>query len=80
MPAQLIDGKIVSAHVLAGLAPRIEALKARGITPGLAAVLIGDNPASATYVNSKAKACLKLGLYSEVITRPASTSQAGYCW
>ena len=76
MSAQLIEGKVVSEHILALLKPRIEALSARGIIPGLAAVLIGDDPASATYVNSKAKACQKLGLYSEVITRPAATSQS----
>ncbi|MBI5266765.1 MAG: bifunctional methylenetetrahydrofolate dehydrogenase/methenyltetrahydrofolate cyclohydrolase FolD [candidate division Zixibacteria bacterium] len=75
MAAKLIDGKVVSEHILNNLKPRIEALKELGITPGLAAVLIGDNPASATYVNSKAKACQKLGLYSEVITRPANIEQ-----
>jgi methylenetetrahydrofolate dehydrogenase (NADP+)/methenyltetrahydrofolate cyclohydrolase len=76
MAAMLIDGKVVSEHILNNLKPRIEALKARGITPGLAAVLVGDDPASATYVNGKAKACQKLGLYSEVITRPANITQA----
>lgn len=76
MPAQLIEGKVVSEHILGSLKPRIDALGRRGVTPGLAAVLIGDDPASATYVNSKAKACSKLGLYSEVITRPAGTTQA----
>ncbi len=76
MTAKLIDGKVVSEHILGNLKPRIEALRLRGITPGLAAVLVGDNPASTTYVNSKAKACQKLGLYSEVITRPANTTQS----
>lgn len=76
MAAKLIDGKVVAEHILANLKPRIEALKSKGIIPGLAAVLIGDNPASATYVGSKAKACQRLGLYSEVITRPAFIGQA----
>ena len=76
MSAKLIEGKVVSEHILASLKPRIDALGQRGVIPGLAAVLIGDDPASATYVNSKAKACAKLGLYSEVITRPSSTTQA----
>lgn len=76
MAAKLIEGKVVADHVLGLLRPRIETLAVRGVTPGLAAVLIGDDPASATYVNSKAKACQKLGLYSEVITRPAATTQA----
>ncbi len=76
MAANIIDGKVVSEHVFALLKPRIEALGSRGIIPGLAAVLIGDDPASATYVGSKAKACQRLGLYSEVITRPAKTTQS----
>lgn len=76
MAAKIIDGKVVSEHILGSLKPRIEALASRGIVPGLAAVLIGDDPASATYVGSKAKACQKLGLYSEVIARPASTTQS----
>ncbi len=75
MTAQLIDGKIVAAQVTKALIPRIEELKAKGITPGLATVLVGDDPASATYVRSKGKACEKLGLYSEQITKDASFSQ-----
>ncbi|HOP06893.1 MAG TPA: tetrahydrofolate dehydrogenase/cyclohydrolase catalytic domain-containing protein [candidate division Zixibacteria bacterium] len=72
---QLIDGKVVAAQVKKSLKARIAALAERGIIPGLAAVLIGDDPASQTYVDSKAKACAKLGLYSEVITRSADISQ-----
>jgi methylenetetrahydrofolate dehydrogenase (NADP+)/methenyltetrahydrofolate cyclohydrolase len=73
--AQLISGKEVAASILSGLKPRIEALKKRGVVPGLAAVLVGDDPASATYVNSKVKACKKLGLRSEVVKRPLTLSQ-----
>jgi methylenetetrahydrofolate dehydrogenase (NADP+)/methenyltetrahydrofolate cyclohydrolase len=73
---QLIEGKIVAKEARKVLKTRIAALKERGITPGLAAVLVGDDPASATYVNSKAKACDKLGLYSEVIRKPADLKQA----
>ena len=76
MSARLIEGKVVSEHILGSLKPRIDALGQRGVIPGLAAVLIGDDPASATDANSKAEACAKLGLYSEVITRPSSTTQA----
>lgn len=75
MSAQLINGKEVAASVLSELKPRIEALKKRGVVPGLAAVLVGDDPASATYVNSKVKACKKLELYSEVVKRPQTLSQ-----
>ena len=76
MTAQIIDGKEVAKSVRKALKARIAALKEQGITPGLAAVLVGDDPASQTYVNSKAKACEKLGLYSEVIRRPSSLAEA----
>ena len=76
MSAQIIDGKLVSAEIKSGVKVRVDALKARGVTPGLAAVLVGDDPASATYVSSKVKACEQLGIYSEVIQKPASTTQA----
>jgi methylenetetrahydrofolate dehydrogenase (NADP+)/methenyltetrahydrofolate cyclohydrolase len=72
---RIIDGKEVSRSIRKGLKSRIAALKEKGVTPGLAAVLVGDDPASHTYVNSKAKACEKLGFYSEVIRKPADTTQ-----
>jgi methylenetetrahydrofolate dehydrogenase (NADP+)/methenyltetrahydrofolate cyclohydrolase len=73
--AQLIDGKSVAKQVRADLKSRIAALKEKGITPGLAAVLVGEDPASMTYVSSKARACEKLGLYSEVIRRPVTITE-----
>jgi methylenetetrahydrofolate dehydrogenase (NADP+)/methenyltetrahydrofolate cyclohydrolase len=76
MSATIIDGKLVAKEVRKELKARIAALKARGITPGLAAVLVGDNPASEIYVASKSKACEKLELYSQVMRRPADLSQA----
>jgi methylenetetrahydrofolate dehydrogenase (NADP+)/methenyltetrahydrofolate cyclohydrolase len=76
MSAQIIDGKEVAKSIRNGLKSRIAALKERGIIPGLATVLIGDDPASISYVNSKAKACGKLGMYSEVIRRNPSISQS----
>jgi methylenetetrahydrofolate dehydrogenase (NADP+)/methenyltetrahydrofolate cyclohydrolase len=75
VPAQLIEGKPVAKQVRADLKGRIVALKDRGITPGLAAVLVGEDPASMTYVRSKARACEKLGLYSEVIRRPTTITE-----
>ena len=75
MSAQLIDGKSVAKQVRADLKSRIAALKEKGTTPGLAAVLVGEDPASMTYVNSKARACEKLGLYSEVIRRPVTITE-----
>ena len=75
MTATLIDGKLVAEHVQRETVQRTEILKNKGIIPGLAAVLVGDDPASKIYVNSKARKCKKLGLYSEVISRPATISQ-----
>ncbi|RKX20253.1 MAG: bifunctional methylenetetrahydrofolate dehydrogenase/methenyltetrahydrofolate cyclohydrolase FolD [Candidatus Zixiibacteriota bacterium] len=75
MSGQIIDGKLVSKKVRKSLKKRIENLKANGIVPGLVAVLIGDDPASATYVRSKGKACEKLGIYSETIRKDASLTQ-----
>ena len=75
MGAILIDGKKVAAEVKEGLLPRIKALKEKGVTPGLAAVIVGDDPASVTYVESKSRACQNLGLYSEVIRKPAGLSE-----
>ena len=75
MSARIIDGKQVAKLVRKKLKSRIKTLKEQGITPGLAAVLVGDDPASATYVRSKAKACERLGLYSEQIIKDSSISQ-----
>jgi len=75
MTAQLIDGKAIAAQVQAEVAERVAALKARGITPGLAAVLVGDDPASISYVTSKTEDCAAVGIYSETFRLPASTTQ-----
>jgi len=74
--ARLIDGNAIAREMRAELAAEITALKARGTVPGLAAVLVGDNPASATYVRMKGKACEEAGLYHETINLPAETSEA----
>lgn len=75
MTATIIDGKEVAKAIRSDLKARISALAEKGVVPGLAAVLVGNDPASHTYVNSKAKACEKLKLYSEVIRRPADIAQ-----
>lgn len=74
--AEIIDGKKCAAEIRAEVARRVVALKTRGITPGLAAVLVGDDPASRTYVRAKEKACEEVGIYSEVIRKEASCSQS----
>ncbi len=71
-----IDGKQVAADVLAECVSEIETLKAAGVTPGLAVVLVGEDPASQVYVNSKVKKCGELGLHSKKIAMSAETTQA----
>lgn len=73
--AQIIDGKAVSAQVKAQVAQEVEVLKAQGIVPGLAVVIVGDDPASRIYVNNKKKACQAVGIYSEEHALSASTTQ-----
>ena len=72
MSARILDGNKIRDEIKAELAEQIGELKAQGITPGLAAVLVGENPASQIYIRSKVKACESLGLYSEKIEPPAS--------
>ena len=76
MTAQLIDGNALSTRLRAEVAQRAMALKVRGITPGLAVVLVGDNPASQVYVRNKVKACEAAGLHSVLEKYEADMSQA----
>ena len=77
MAARLIDGKAIAEQINAETAAAIVRLKAeRKITPGLAVVLVGDNPASLAYVSSKDKMCARLGMHSLRVTLPATTTQA----
>jgi len=75
LPAELIDGNAVAQAMRAELTGKIDALKARGVTPGLAAVLVGDDPASATYVRMKGKACDEARLHHDTIVLPRETSE-----
>ncbi|MBU6171254.1 MAG: bifunctional methylenetetrahydrofolate dehydrogenase/methenyltetrahydrofolate cyclohydrolase FolD [Verrucomicrobia bacterium] len=72
---RLLDGKSVAAAVLDECRAEAEALKSRGTTPGLAVVLVGDDPASHVYVGSKVRTCGELGIFSRKIELPASTAQ-----
>src|SRR5438270_1107077 len=74
--ANLIDGRAIAEKVYVDLRREIADLKDRGVTPGLAVVLVGDNPASQTYVRSKDKMSRELGLHSMKLELPASISQA----
>src|SRR6266581_8386758 len=74
--AKLIDGRAVAEKVYGDLRSDIAELKTRGVTPGLAVIRVGDNPASRVYVRSKDKMCRELGLHSVKLELPASTSQS----
>lgn len=73
--AQIIDGKKVSAEVKARVADEVAALKEKGVTPGLAVIIVGDDSASQVYVRNKEKACAETGMYSEKYALPAETTQ-----
>ena len=74
--AQLLDGKSLAASIKANLAQRTSALKARGITPGLGTVLVGDDPGSHSYVSGKHRDCQQVGINSIRIDLPATATQA----
>ena len=76
MTAQRIDGNALSQKLRADVTKRATALKARGITPGLAVILVGENPASQVYVRNKVKACEVSGLHSILEKHPASLTEA----
>ncbi len=76
MSARIIDGKAIAQGIRKEIAAEVAALKAaKGIVPGLAVILVGDDPASQTYVRNKEKACKEVGIYSEVYRLPQSTKQ-----
>jgi len=75
MNTTVIDGKEVARKIREGLVAEIAELKAQGKTPGLAVVLVGEDPASQVYVGSKVRACEELGLYSQKWELPADTTQ-----
>ncbi|MDT8998657.1 bifunctional methylenetetrahydrofolate dehydrogenase/methenyltetrahydrofolate cyclohydrolase FolD [Paucibacter sp. APW11] len=76
MSAQIIDGNALSQQVRAEVAARTAALKAQGKTPGLAVILVGDNPASQVYVRNKVKACGDVGFHSVLEKYEATMSEA----
>src|SRR5438046_6622575 len=73
--AKLIDGRVIAEKVYVDLRREIAELKEKDVTPGLAVVLVGDNPASRAYVRSKDKMCRELGLHSLKLELPTSTTQ-----
>lgn len=75
MSATMISGKEISAKLRLSVKAQADALRAKGVVPGLAVILVGDDPASAIYVRNKEKACEECGFYSEKYVLPAETSQ-----
>ena len=75
MAAEILDGKIMSAELRAEIAQKVRNLKERGVTPGLAVILVGNDPASEIYVRNKGKGCEEVGIYSRTIQLPEETSQ-----
>lgn len=75
MAARLLDGKALSAQVEESLSERVKVLKERGIVPGLTVILVGNDPASQTYVSNKEKACARLDLRSTTLRMPQTASQ-----
>ncbi|WP_426453417.1 bifunctional methylenetetrahydrofolate dehydrogenase/methenyltetrahydrofolate cyclohydrolase FolD [Paenibacillus sp. S-38] len=76
MSAQVINGKEIVGAYRAEIKEQVEALKGRGVQPGLAVVIVGDDPASHVYVRNKAKACEEAGMHSEVYKLPEATPEA----
>jgi methylenetetrahydrofolate dehydrogenase (NADP+)/methenyltetrahydrofolate cyclohydrolase len=76
MTARVLDGVPIADAIRAEVAARVAEHRKRGRQPGLAVVIVGDNPASAVYVRAKGKACQEAGMYSETVRLPAETSEA----
>lgn len=76
MSSAIINGKEIGQVIRQQVKKRVDKLKADGLTPGLAVILVGDDPASATYVSNKQKSCEEIGLYSELIKLPEETTEA----
>ena len=75
MMARIIDGKLIAQEIREELRKEIASLKARGMVPGLGVILVGDNPASKSYVTAKERACEEIGIYSDDNRLPASAPQ-----
>lgn len=76
MSAKIIDGKVVAQEIREELKKEVASLKSKGIVPGLGVILVGEDPASKSYVTAKEKACEEIGLYSDDNRLPASTTQS----
>ncbi len=75
MAAKILDGKVIAEELRAEIRARVLALAARNVVPGLGVLLVGDNPASRSYVTAKEKACAELGIYSKEVLLPAAATR-----
>ena len=75
MAAKLLEGKLIAEEVEGKLKARVEVLREKSVTPGLLVILVGEDPASQTYVSNKEKACSRLNMYSQTLRMPAETTQ-----
>ncbi len=75
MTARILDGKVLSAQIKDEVTARVEALKAKGVIPGLAVILVGNNPASEIYVRNKGKGCEETGMLSRTVRLDEATTQ-----
>ena len=75
MPAKLLDGKIMASELESELKARVDKMLDKGFKPGLTVILVGDDPASQTYVSNKEKACARLGIQSRTLRMPENTTQ-----
>jgi len=79
MPATILDGNKIASDIRAELSVEVKSMAATGLRPGLAVILVGDNPASEVYVRGKVKSCEELGFYSEKITPPVASTTEELC-
>ena len=79
MSAVLLDGIKIASDIRAELVGEVQSMIAAGMRPGLAVVLVGNNPASEVYVRGKVKSCEELGVYSEKITPPVDSTTEQLC-
>ena len=75
MAAQILDGKAISAELRGTIAQRVARLREKGVTPGLAVILVGADPASQIYVRNKSVGCDQVGIHSVTINLPEATTQ-----
>ena len=73
--ANIIDGKKISAEIRAEIREEVTKMKENGVCPGLAVIIVGENPASKVYVRNKGRACAEVGIYSEIIEMPEETTE-----